>query len=131
MEDHFKCNVRRYDTLDSEINELSNQIKPLNVKLKELKKIKSELQNSICEFMETNDIGECKLQTGSLQFKESKNISPLSKPIIKDNIYNFFRKYSNKSEFNDVSIEEKAKMLFDFVYENREYLTKSTLKRVN
>jgi len=131
MEDHFKYDVRKYDSLECEINTLTNQIKPLNNKLKDLKKTKSELQNSICEFMETNDIGECKLQTGSLQFKESKNVAPLSKSVIKDNIYNFFRQYNNKSEFNDATLDEKSQMLFSFVYENRNYLTKNTLKRIN
>ena len=131
MEDHFKYNVRKYDTLESEINNLSNQIKPLNLKLKDLKKTKSELQSSICDFMETNDIGECKLQTGSLQFKESKNVAPLSKSIIKDNIYNFFRLYNNKSEFNDATLDDKSQMLFSYVYENREYNKKNCLKRIN
>ena len=27
--EHFKCDVRRFDNLDSEINSISNQIKPL------------------------------------------------------------------------------------------------------
>jgi len=129
--EHFKCDVRRFDNLDSEINSISNQIKPLNDKLKELKKTKTELQINICSFMETNEIGECKLQNGTLKFKETKNIAPLSKSIIKDNIFNFFKEYSNKEEFTKANNEEKANILFSYVYDNRDYLTKNVLKRVN
>ena len=128
--EHFKCDVRRFDSLDSEIVNVSNQIKPLNDKLKILKKTKVELQGQICSFMETNDIGECKLQNGTLKFKETKNVIPLSKTIIKENIFNFF-KNNNNDKFINANNEEKAELLFTYVYETREHAVKNTLKRVD
>lgn len=127
--DHFKCEVRRFDTIDSEIRTINEKMKPLQTRLKELKQTKKTLENTICSFMETNEIAECKLSEGALLFKESKNVVPLSKESIRQNIMKFFQDYYN-DEFKKSSAEEKAESLFKFVYENREYKENKTLKRV-
>lgn len=127
--DHFKCEVRRFDTIDSEIRTINDKMKPLQSRLKELKQTKKTLENTICSFMETNEIAECKLSEGALLFKESKNVVPLSKETIRQNIMKFFQDYYN-DEFKKSSAEEKAESLFKFVYENREYKENKILKRV-
>lgn len=129
--EHFKMEVRKYETLESQIKEINKNIKPHQDKLKELKKQQKELQVNICGFMQTNEITECKLQEGALLFKESKSVVPLNKNSIKDNITKFFREKYNTDEFKKASVENKAEQLFDFVYENREYNEKTLLKRVN
>lgn len=127
--DHFKCDVRRFDTIDSEIRTISEKMKPLQTRLKELKQTKKNLENTICTFMETNEIAECKLSEGALLYKESKNVIPLSKETIRLNIIKFFKdNYSD--DFKKLNAEEKAENLFKFVYENREYKENKTLKRV-
>lgn len=126
---HFKCEVRRFDTIDTEIKTINEKMKPLQSRLKELKQTKKTLENTICHFMETNEIAECKLTEGALLFKESKNVIPLSKESIRQNIMKFFRDYYD-DEFKKSSAEEKAESLFKFVYENREYKENKTLKRV-
>lgn len=128
--EHFKCDVRRFDTLDIEIKNINNQIKPLQDRLKELKKTKKDLETNICSFMQTNEIAECKLQEGALVFKESKNVLPLSKDLIKQNIIKFFNEEINEN-FKKLSGDEKGEMLFKFVYENRDYKENRSLKRVN
>jgi len=40
--DDFKCSVRRFDVLDSEIRQIASQMKPLQEKLKQLKSSKKE-----------------------------------------------------------------------------------------
>ena len=127
--DHFKCEVRRFDTIDSEIRTISEKMKPLQSRLKELKQTKKTLENTICSFMETNEIAECKLSEGALLYKESKNVIPLSKEAIRQNIIKFFQENYN-DEFKKSNAEEKAETLFKFVYENREYKENKTLKRV-
>ena len=127
--DHFKCEVRRFDNIDSEIRTINEKMKPLQTRLKELKQTKKTLENTICSFMETNEIAECKLSEGALLFKESKNVVPLSKETVRQNIMKFFQNYYN-DEFKKSSPEEKAESLFKFVYENREYKENKTLKRV-
>jgi len=127
--DHFKCDVRRFDTLDNEIKELNDKMKPLQDRLKQLRLTKKDLEGTICSFMQTNEIAECKLAEGALLFKESKNVVPLSKVGIKQNIVKFFQD-NNNDEFKKLSVEDKAETLFQFVYENREYKENRTLKRV-
>ena len=127
--DHFKCDVRRFDTIDTEIRTINEKIKPLQLKLKELKQTKKTLENTICSFMETNEISECKLSDGALLFKESKNVIPISKCTIKQNIIKFFENNFN-DEFKKCNAEDKAEILFKFVYENREYKENKTLKRI-
>lgn len=127
--DHFKCEVRRFDTIDTEIRTINEKMKPLQTRLKELKQTKKTLENTICSFMETNEIAECKLSEGALLFKESKNVVPLSKESIRQNIMKFFQDYYN-DEFKKSSAEEKAESLFKFVYENREYKENKSLKRI-
>ena len=127
--DHFKCDVRRFDTIDNEIKIINDKMKPLQTRLKELKQTKKTLENTICSFMETNEIAECKLSEGALLFKESKNVIPLSKEVIRSNIINFFKNFYN-DEFKKYSAEEKAENLFKYVYENREYKENKILKRV-
>lgn len=127
--DHFKCEVRRFDTIDTEIKTINEKIKPLQSRLKELKQTKKSLETNICSFMQTNEIAECKLTEGALLFKESKNVVPLSKETIRLNIIKFFTDYYN-DEFKKYNAEEKAEILFKFVYENREYKENKSLKRV-
>lgn len=128
--EHFKCDVRRFDSIDSEIRELNEKMKPLSLRLKELKNTKKTLESTICNFMDTNEIGECKLSEGALLFKETKNVIPLSKEAIRQNIVKFFTENFSSDEFKKSSPEEKAEILFKFVYENREYKQNKSLKRV-
>lgn len=127
--DHFKCDVRRFDTIDMEIKQLNEQIKPIQTRLKELKQSKKSLENTICTFMETNEIAECKLTEGALLFKETKNVIPLSKEAIRLNMIKFFNEYYT-DEFKKSNAEEKTEELFKFIYENRDYRDNKTLKRV-
>ena len=127
--DHFKCEVRRFDTIDTEIRTINEKMKPLQLRLKELKQTKKTLENTICSFMETNEIAECKLTDGALLYKESKNVVPLSKETIRQNIIKFFQE-NYDDEFKKSNAEEKAETLFKFVYENREYKENKSLKRV-
>lgn len=127
--DHFKCDVRRFDTIDNEIRTINEKLKPLQTRLKELKNTKKSLENTICSFMETNEIAECKLSEGALIYKESRNVVPLSKENIKQNLVKFFSDNYN-DDFKKSNVEDKVEMLFKFVYENREYKENKSLKRV-
>lgn len=128
--DHFKCDVRRFDTIDSEIRNINEQLKPLQSRLKDLKLSKKTLENTICSYMQTNEIAECKLAEGALLFKESKNVIPLSKEMVKNNIIKFFKESANNEDFKKANPEDKADILYKFIYENREYKQNSILKRV-
>lgn len=127
--EHFKCDVRRFDTIDNEIKDINDKMKPYKDRLKELRDSKKQLESTICSFMETNEIGECKLQEGALLFKESKNVVPLNKDGIKTNILKFFSDFYD-DEFKKLSPEEKTEAIFKFVYENRKFKENKILKRI-
>lgn len=129
--EHFKMEVRKFETLEQEIRKINSIIKPHQDKLKELKKQKNELQTNICGFMQTNEISECKLQEGALLYKETKNVVPLNKSAIKENILKFFREKFKTDEVKKMNPEEMADALFTFVYETREYNEKTSLKRIS
>ena len=129
--DHFKCDVRQFDTIDSEIRTINDKLKPLQDRLKELKLSKKSIETNICSFMQTNEIAECKLAEGALLFKESKNVIPLSKDGIKQNIIKFFKENANEDDFKKLTAEEKGDTLYKFIYENREYKQNTALKRVS
>ena len=128
--EYFKCDVRRYDNIDSQIKVLTDKMKPISNEIKQLKEKKKDLQQNICEFMQTNEISECKLSEGALLFKESKNVVPMTKINIRDNIFKFFNEESGKEEFKKLSNDDKTEMLFQYIYENRQYNENKTLKRV-
>ena len=128
--DFFRTEVKSFDTIDSEIKQLSDQIKPLNLKLKDLKSKKSEMQGNICEYMAKNDIDTCNLKSGRLVYKESKAVKPVTQTDVKESIVKFFT-HETGDEFDDLNSTQKAQTLIDFIYEqNRESSIKSTLRRV-
>ena len=125
----FRTDVKSYDVLDSEIKDVSDKIKPLSVKLRELKSKKSELQGNICEYMAKNEIDTCNLKSGSLLYKESKTMKPVSQSDVKESINLFFQQVVVE-DFNKMNNTDKAQELIDFIYEtNRESSTKATLRR--
>lgn len=127
--DIFKMNVRKFNSIEQEIKQITSQIKPYNDKLKELKSVKKELESIICSYMSSNEIDQCKLEDSSLIHKEKKSIVPLKKNDIKENITKFFNDNFN-DRFIKLSSLEKSDLLFNFIYkENRIYNEKSTLDR--
>lgn len=124
----FRTDVKSYDALDSEIKEISDKMKPLTARLKELKSKKSELQGNICEYMAKNDIDTCNLKSGRLVYKESKTMKPVTQGDVKESIIKFFNMTDN--DFYKMNSTDKSQTLIDFIYEtNREATTKSTLRK--
>ena len=125
----FRTEVKSFDTIDSEIKELMDKIKPLNLKIKGLKSKKSELQGNICEYMAKNDIDTCNLKSGRLVYKESNAVKPVTQTDVKDSIIKFFT-HDVCDTFDEANSSEKAQALIEFIYEkNRESVSKSTLRR--
>ena len=124
----FRTDVKSYDALDSEIKDISDKMKPLTARLKELKSKKSELQGNICEYMAKNDIDTCNLKSGRLVYKESKTMKPVTQGDVKESIIKFFNVTDN--DFYKMTSADKSQTLIDFIYEtNREATTKSTLRK--
>lgn len=127
--DHFKYEVKRYDSIDNEIKMINEKIKPMQNRIKELKQTKKTLEDTICSFMESNEIAQCKLSEGSLVYKESKNVLPLTKENIRQNFIKFFSD-NFTDDFKKLTPEEKAENMFKYIYDNREYKENKMLKRI-
>ena len=126
--DHFKCDVRQFDDIDSQIKTIREQIKPLTARVKELMTKRKELQTGICSFMAENEIDACNLPSGKLEYKETKAVKPITKAYILEKLEDFFEKnYSD--EFKKMNPEEKAGIIHAFIYTDREYTPNTTLRR--
>lgn len=126
----FKCEVKEYDEIDAQIKKIRDTIKPLNEQIRELTKKKNSLQVGICNYMEKNEIDQCKLNTGKLEVKETKVVKPVTKASIYDKMNEFFQTKMT-DEFMKLSSEDKARELHNFIYEEREYNSKTCLRRKN
>ena len=129
--DFFRSEVREFDEIDSQIKAIKDKIKPLNAKVRELTKKKTELQSGICDFMSRNEIDACNLNSGKLEYKETKSTKPLTMGDIRDKIKVFFETRFNET-FKSSSAEEKAETFYNFIYkEEREVTPKTVLRRKN
>jgi hypothetical protein len=118
----FKEDVNHYTHADDRIKDLTSQIKPLQLEIKELKKIKTVIKNEICVFMEKNNFDKCSLNDGnrSLIYRKRKTAIPITESVIKDELVRFFMETKN-NEFNKLRAEEKASKIHKFIYGDREY----------
>ena len=106
----FKKNVKLWLELD-------NQIKRLNIAIKERKKKKNKLNDNILEFMEKYNIEDLNTKEGLIKFKKTFVKTPLSQKIIKEKLGEIFENDDNKLEkvnkiFTDRKKIEKTRLSF-------------------
>lgn len=119
----FRNNVTRFSEIDRQLKQLDEQIKPLKERMKELKDQKVELKGGICHYMDINEIEQCNLpgNSGCLTYKKRKILKPLNKETIKDELHKFFTSGPGMgSDFLRMDGGEKAELLFNYIYDNRE-----------
>ena len=111
LREKLKKEVRQYIELD-------DKIKALNKAAKDYRKTKSELSESILETMKKFEINDMNIKSGKLTYNERKSKKPLNKKNLLSGLTLYFR--------DDV---DKAKNCSEFVLENREDVSKVSLKR--
>lgn len=108
----FVENVKRWASLEK-------QLKLVNEKAKELRTQKSELSESICQYMETHPISNntIQLSDGNIRMCEKTEYSPLS--------------FSYVEECLETLIPDKdhVEAIMDYLYEHRESRIINELKR--
>ena len=107
----FKENVKEWITLDDDI-------KTLNLALKERKQKKNELTPKVLEFMNEYEVHDVKTTDGQLKFSKSLTSKPLNKKYLVSRLGDFFKDYT------------KGEKAVDFIYENRDKEEKLKLKRI-
>ena len=111
LREKLKKEVRQYIELD-------DKIKAINKAAKDFRKQKEKLSDSILETMKKFEINDMNIKSGKLTYNERKTKKPLNKKNLLSGLTLYFR--------DDV---EKAKNCSEFVLENREDVSKVSLKR--
>jgi hypothetical protein len=123
----FKNDVEKYNTFELQIKELKKKIKPLQDKIKELTKAKQEKQEEVLSFMSSNELDVCNIDAGSYELKNTKSTKQITKADVYDRLYKYFTE--DKDQTKDMSAEEKAKFLHNYIYiDGRETVMNKTLK---
>lgn len=136
---NFKKDVYQYSELDNLISLLSKQLepfKPIQDRIKVLKKEKLTIEKEIAKFMKNNVVTYCNLPNravddskGALVCSE-RNIKPvMTEKLIKERILKFF-KNEDMGSFNSLSSDEKADALHKYIYVNVQKICKPVVKRV-
>ena len=110
--DEFKKDVQDWMSLD-------NQMKRLEVAVKERRKKKKDLNLKILDFMDRFNIEDLNTKEGVIRYKKSFVKEPLSQKKIKDKLMDMFK--------DDNAISEKVEKIFT----DRGKVEKTTLRRIN
>jgi hypothetical protein len=99
-----------------EYAEISKTIKITQEKLKVLNKKKKELYKVVVPKLRTNNVTKCNLPYGTLKVVKSKRKVTPNKVSMKDKYISFFNTKAMEPEFISATAEEKAQMLFNYIY---------------
>lgn len=125
--EYFKADVQKYNTIEQQIKQIKTQMKPLQDKLRELTKARTEKQQEVIQFMAANELDACNTDDATFEVKNSKITKPISKGDVYDRIYKFFCEEVTKYNLKDP--EQISKKLHDYIYiEGREKTEKQSLK---
>ena len=110
--EEFKKDVQDWMNID-------NQMKRLEVALKERRKKKKELNLKILDFMGRFNIEDLNTKEGIIRYKKSYVKEPLSQKKIKETLLDMFKDDTTNSE------------RIDKIFANRGKVEKTTLRRIN
>jgi len=99
-----------------EYAELSKTIKVTQEKLKVLNKKKKELYKEVVPKLKNSNITKCNLPYGTLKVTKVKRKVAPTKTTIKDKYIIFFNTKARESEFINGTPEERATILYNFIY---------------
>lgn len=121
VSNNFKDNIKEWISIDNNIMNIEDEIEPLKIKKNKLQKIKKEKENTILEYMKTNNItnNDIVLNDGKLKYYNSKSTEPISKKLVTEKINEYFK--NNKLE---------GDKLLDYIFNNRDKKIIPVLKRV-
>jgi hypothetical protein len=99
-----------------EYAEISKIIKMTQEKLKVLNKKKKELYKEVLPKLETTNITKCNLAFGTIKVVQSKRKIMPTKVTIKEKYISFFNNRFLDEDFILASPEQKAQILYDYIY---------------
>jgi hypothetical protein len=99
-----------------EYAEISKIIKMTQEKLKVLNKKKKELYKEVLPKLETTNITKCNLAFGTIKVVQSKRKIMPTKVTIKEKYLSFFNNRFLDEDFILATPEQKAQILYDYIY---------------
>uniref|UniRef100_A0A6C0I9R1 Uncharacterized protein n=1 Tax=viral metagenome TaxID=1070528 RepID=A0A6C0I9R1_9ZZZZ len=99
-----------------EYAELSKTIKITQEKLKVLNKKKKILYKEVVPKLKTSNVTRCNLPFGTLKVVKTKRKVAPNKGSMKDRYISFFNTIAISQEYHSASPEERAELLFKFIY---------------
>lgn len=133
--DEQKEALMTYDKIDSDIKNLQDQIKPIQLQIRELKTEKNVIKEKLLRLVPeeiTCNLPDVSYRDPSIiKFSKVEITRPLSKESMKENLFKFF-KDNFDDEFIDMSPMDKTNYLFDFITnkENRDKTLKLNIRRI-
>lgn len=130
-----------YDKIDSVIRGIQEQIKPMQIQLKDYKTkrniLKENLLKDISTSIQVSEAMTCNLpdvsyrEPSAIKFSKVEVSRPITQSIIKENILKFFRGHMDE-DFLELTPVEKTNHFYEFITskDNREKTIKLGLKRV-
>jgi len=108
----FEENVKKWVVLD-------NKIKSLNNEIKTLRQEKSEMTDSIFEYIKSNNLSNAiiKISDGNLKFNQIRQANPLT------------FKYLEQCLSRCINNKEKMEYIFNYIKNSREYKYVDDIKR--
>jgi hypothetical protein len=99
-----------------EYAEISKTIKVTQEKLKVLNKKKNILYKEVVPRLKSNNVTKCNLPFGTLRVVSSKRKVVPNKATMKEKYVSFFNTIAKEHEYSLATPEQKADMLFKYVY---------------
>jgi hypothetical protein len=129
--------AKLYDQIDSLINDLKKKLEPMQKQLRELTLQKKKLQQSLCKFMSSNNVGVCNLpktegvKPSAIKYVETNVVAPLTQAQLKESLVKFFNG-PDAIKLNELSPSDRGLFLFNYLFskENRQKIVRSTIKKV-
>jgi hypothetical protein len=114
-----------------EYAELSKTIRIAQEKVKVLNKKKKALYQELVPKLKNTNIEKCNLAFGTLKVVETKRKILPTRANLKDRYQDFFRSRSHEQDFVTGNPEQKAEILFNFIYnESIEYKKEQSISMV-
>lgn len=126
--EQFKDDITSFEQIDTQIGEVKRELLPLKEQLKNLTSLKKDAETKIMNFMGTNNVERCNCESGTLVYKKTKSIIPMSKDVIQNELIRFYMSGPGSEEsFETLQNEEKAAEIFRYLYTERNYKSKESL----
>ena len=117
--DVFRQNVKQWVMIDDTIKNIQKEVKLIQMKIKERKAQKEELNAPILGFMKKYNLTDLNTSSGRIKYSVSYQKEALNVKAIKDKLNKYY---------NDDT--EKSDKLIKFLMDNRDKKEKVSLKRV-